>query len=116
MAITWKILSMDRLATSDGNADVVTNVFWYVSDSDSSGNYGYCYGNTQLNLNPKSFTNYAELTEAQVVQWVKDDLAASVPLINGPNELTIVENCVTEGISAGEFTLRHQGTPWQEAS
>ena len=38
MAITWKILSMDRLATSDGNADVVTNVFWYVSDSDSSGN------------------------------------------------------------------------------
>lgn len=103
---------MDRFATSDGNVDVVTNVFWYVSDSDSSGNYGYCWGNTQLNSDPKSFTNYEELTEAQVVQWVKDKLAASVPNPNGPNELTIVETCVADGISAGKFTLRHQGTPW----
>ena len=112
MALTWKILSMDRFAAHGGNVDVVTNVFWYVSDSDSDGKYGYCYGNTQLHSGSETFTDYTQLTEAQVVQWVKDDLAASTPIIDGPNELTIVENCVTDGIGAGTFSLRHQGVPW----
>jgi len=112
MAITWKILSMDRFATANDNADVVTNVFWYASDSDDQGNYGFCYGNTQLNSTSATFVNYTQLTEAQVVQWVKDDLAASTPIIGGPNELEIVETCITDGIANRQFTLRYQGVPW----
>ena len=115
MAITWKILHMDRLATSDGRNDVVKNVFWYCSDSDANGNYGYCYGNTQLSvtgISDDDFTSYSSLTEADVIQWVKDDLAASTAEVGGSNDLTIVENCVTDAISNQQYTLRHQGVPW----
>ena len=106
---------MDRLATSDSRSDVVKNVFWYCSDLDADGNYGYCYGNTQLpvtEISDDSFASYSSLTEANVIQWVKDDLAASTPNVDGPNELTIVENCVTDGIANQQYTLRNQGVPW----
>ena len=106
---------MDRLATSDGRSDVVKNVFWYCSDSDANGNYGYCYGNTQLpvtGISDDDFTSYSSLTEADVIQWVKDDLAASTAEVGGLNDLTIVENCVTDAISNQQYTLRHQGVPW----
>ena len=71
MAISWKVLHMDRLATFDEFSDVVNNVFWYCSDTDADGNYGYCYGNTQLNvdgISSGSFTAYSALTEADVIQ------------------------------------------------
>jgi hypothetical protein len=108
MAITWKILNTDRLATSDGRSDVVQNVFWYCSDSDADGNYGYCYGNTVLNstgLSDETFIDYNSLTEQQVIDWVKADLQEA-------GDLQTVENCVTDGISSGRFSLRHQGLPW----
>ena len=108
MAITWKILHMDRLATLDNRSDVVKNVFWYCSDTDSNGHYGYCYGNTQLpvtEISDDTFTDYASLTEANVIEWVKTDLQES-------DELTIVESCVTDGIANQQYTLRQQGVPW----
>ena len=108
MAITWKILGMDRLNTSDGRSDVIKNVFWYCSDSDSNGNYGYSFGNQQLEvtgISDDDFTDYSSLTEAQVIQWVKDALTAD-ELLEG------IESGVTSIINDGTYTLRSQGVPW----
>ena len=106
MAITWNILGMDVLNSLNGNADVVTNVFWYCSDSDANDNYGFSFGNQQLRTdNITGFVDYNSLTESQVIQWVKDGLAAD-------GNLTSVENGVAQAIQEGRYTLRHQGVPW----
>lgn len=106
MAITWNILGMDVLNSLDGNSDVVTNVFWYCSDSDADGNYGFSFGNQQLNTdNITDFVDYNTLTESQVIQWVKDGLTAD-------GNLDSVEQSVAQGVEQGLYTLRHQGVPW----
>ena len=109
MAITWKILHMDRINTSDGRSDVVKNVFWYCSDSNADGNYGYSFGNAQLpvtGLSDDDFTEYNSLTEAQVIQWVKDELAAD------NNFLADIETAIAQDIADARYTLRTQGVPW----
>ena len=109
MAITWKILHMDRLNTSDGRSDVVKNVFWYCYDSDANGNYGFSFGNHQMEatgISDDDFINYDSLTEAQVIQWVKDGLASD------ENFLADVEQSVADAVANGQYTLRTQGVPW----
>jgi hypothetical protein len=108
MAISWKILHMDRLVSADGRSNVVQNVFWYCCDTDANGNYGYCYGNTVFNvtgLSDNNFTEYTQLSEQQVIDWVKAELQEA-------NELDIVENCVIDGMASGRFAQREQGIPW----
>ena len=76
MAITntWAVVQMDCYPEQDGETDVVFTCHWTLSATDGTYN-GSVYGTVGVTLDEGStFTPYADLTEAQVVGWVKDAL------------------------------------------
>jgi hypothetical protein len=80
MAITykWSVTSMYTLPEVEGETDVVVLAQWAVSGTD--GTYSETLGSntTQFTISADdpNFTPYADLTEAQVVGWIKDTLGA----------------------------------------
>ena len=76
MAITynWHIAQLDCYPEHEGNTDVVFTAHWRMDGTDGEHTAGV-YGSVGLTLDPEAdFTPYADLTEAQVVGWVKDAL------------------------------------------
>ena len=70
----WNIVSMSTLPQLDGETDVVVSAQW-ICIGDQSGTKAELGGNAQFTITQGgSFTPYAQLTEAQVMQWVFDDL------------------------------------------
>jgi hypothetical protein len=65
---------MDAYPEQDGETDVVFNVHWTLTGTD--GTYsGNVYGSQSVTVDPEApFTPYADLTQAQVIGWVKDAL------------------------------------------
>lgn len=92
MAITntWAVVQMDAYPEYEGNTDVVFTVHWILSGTD--GTYASSiYGSTGLTLNESSsFTPYEDLTEAQVIGWVKAAL--------GPDQVAVYEESVAQQI------------------
>lgn len=80
MAITytWKITNLKKMDEIEGNSNVVVHARWQRTGTDENGNTGDFQGATPLRLpeSGSSFAPYEELTEEQVVQWVKDEIAA----------------------------------------
>lgn len=78
MAITntWNVVQMDCYPEKDGLTDVVFTIHWTLTAVD--GDYtGYAYGSVGVTLDEGSpYTPYADLTQDQVVGWVKDSLGA----------------------------------------
>jgi len=76
MAITntWNIQQLNAYPEYEGEPDVVFTVHWTLNGTD--GTYvGSVYGSSGVMFTEGStFTPYADLTEAQVIGWVKDAL------------------------------------------
>jgi 3',5'-cyclic AMP phosphodiesterase CpdA len=68
---TWAVQQMDCYPEEDGETDVVFTVHWTLTGTD--GTYtGYVYGTQSVSIDPDvPFTPYADLTETQVIGWVK---------------------------------------------
>lgn len=96
MAITWSITKLDR-ELSDG---LVTNVVWRctVTDEDqsvsTSGSVGLERGST--------FTPYEELTEEQVLSWVKPQV-----------DTAEIEAGLQSHIDAQKNPVTASGIPWE---
>jgi hypothetical protein len=76
MAITntWAVVAMDAYPEQDGETDVVFTCHWTLSATDGTYN-GSVYGTVGVTYEAGTpYTPYADLTEAQVVGWVKDAL------------------------------------------
>lgn len=76
MAITynWTVAQLDAYPTYENHTDVVFTVHWRMDGVDGEYTAGV-YGSVGLTLDPEAdFTPYADLTEAQVIGWVKDAL------------------------------------------
>ena len=76
MAITntWGVVQLDAYPELDGETDVVFTVHWTLSATDGTYNGGV-YGSVGVTLDEgAAFTPYADLTEAQVIDWVQDAL------------------------------------------
>lgn len=72
--MTWAVAQMDAYPEYEGHADVVFTVHWTLTGTDGTNTTGV-YGTVGLTLEQgASFTPYASLTEAQVVNWVKAGL------------------------------------------
>lgn len=69
---TWKIERLDAYPTYETYANVVTRVYWRVF-ARCSGCEATSYGTIDLDVSTVSdgFTPFEELTEAQVVGWVR---------------------------------------------
>ena len=70
----WSVAQMDAYPEYENHTDVVFTVHWRMDGTDGEHTAGV-YGSVGLTLSPEAtFTPYADLTEAQVIGWVKDAL------------------------------------------
>lgn len=81
--ITWLVQQMDCYPTAEGETDVVFTVHWRVNGVD--GEYsGTSYGTQSVSYEAGTpFTPYADLTQDQVIGWVKDAM--------GPEQVASIE-------------------------
>jgi len=100
--MNWQISSLDR-TLPDG---CVTTAHWRVSKTDGTAS-GSVYGTISLphkDSHEPDFIPYDQLTEAQVVQWVKDEM--------GANQVSAYEAAVQGKIDAQVNPTTASGTPW----
>jgi len=71
---TWGVVQMECYPEYEGQPDMVFNVHWNLTGTED--NYvGYAYGSVSVPLaDEENFTPYEELTQEQVIGWVKDAL------------------------------------------
>lgn len=94
---TWKISSLNR-NTADG---FVTTAHWTCSDVDGEFS-GSVYGS--VGLTGELTTPYEQLTEAQVIGWVKEAIGAETVAAHEAN--------VAAQIAAAKAPVTASGTPW----
>ena len=105
MAITWSIVQLDYAVSLDGESDVVNNSHWQCIVSDDQGNQARVYGSVGIPTDDLSnFTPYADITEAQALQWTKDAL--------GTEEVASIEANVAAQLELLEDPVEGSGTPW----
>jgi hypothetical protein len=70
----WTVAQLDCYPEYEGHEDVVFTAHWRCDGTDGEHASGV-YGSVGLTLDPEApYTPYADLTEAQVIGWVKDAL------------------------------------------
>ena len=97
MAVTWTISTLER-NTDDG----VVVAHWRASDADgehTGSSYGTC-GFTP-DADADGYTAYADITEAQVIEWVKADVDADA-----------VEASIAAQIADSKAPAITAGVPW----
>jgi len=73
---TWIIESLNVLPLAEGQTNVVSLASWRVNGTDGT-NTVTAYGTCPLAYEPgTSFTPYADLTEATVIDWVQSEMGA----------------------------------------
>ena len=93
-----KIVNMER----DAATGFVNVVHWQITDSDADGNTGSVYGS--IGLEGELVTPFDQLTEAQVVQWVKDAMGAETVAAHEAN--------VAAQIAEAKAPKTATGMPW----
>ena len=74
-------------------------------DADDQGNQARVYGSVGIPTDDLSnFTSYADITEAQALQWTKDAL--------GAEEVASIEANVADQLQLLENPTESSGTPW----
>ena len=92
----WNVVQMDRL-TSD---DFVVTVHYTVSATDGEFSAS-TYGTVGFTQEADDFTPFDELTQEQVIGWVKDSLGEQT-----------VEDALTAQIEAQKNPVQLSGLPW----
>ena len=95
---TWTIATLERNSSDDG----VIVAHWRASDVDgdhSGSSYGTC-GFTP-DSSADGYTAYADITEAQVIEWVKADVDADA-----------VEASIASQIADSKAPAISTGVPW----
>ena len=72
---TWVVNSLKILATVEDQTNVVVNVNWTATATDNASHTASMTQNTRLEYQKDSpFISLANLTETQVIEWVKAEL------------------------------------------
>ena len=102
MSVVWNVVQMERnLPDGDTPPDgLVTTLHWTARFSESS-----CYGSVGLGeADPANYTPYADITEAQAIQWAQDALG------------TEKVNAIESGLMSQEQRILNpttaDGVPW----
>jgi predicted rRNA methylase YqxC with S4 and FtsJ domains len=75
---TWKITTLESFADINGLENAVSRVYWKLLGTDEV-NTVEVNGTVDLDIpNSEGFIAYAELTEAQVVEWTKAKLGSKL--------------------------------------
>jgi len=80
---TWSVSDQLQTRTQDGLSEVVFSVVWQLNSEETVSGTTYTISSANQislntdNLDPATFTSFADLTEAQVVGWAKDTIDAN---------------------------------------
>jgi len=80
---TWSVNDQLQTRTQDGLSEVVFSVVWQLNSEETVSGTTYSISSANQislntdNLDPATFTSFADLTEAQVVGWAKDTIDAN---------------------------------------
>jgi hypothetical protein len=80
---TWSVSDQLQTRTQDGLSEVVFSVVWNLSSEETVDGTTYTISSANQislntdNLDPATYTAFADLTEAQVVGWAKDTIDAN---------------------------------------
>ena len=80
---TWSVSDQLQTRTQDGLSEVVFSVVWRLSSEETVDGTTYSISSANQislntdNLDPATFTAFADLTESQVVGWAKDTIDAN---------------------------------------
>jgi hypothetical protein len=96
---TWKIVELER-ETADG---YVFQAHYTVDASDGTYNSG-AYGSVGLEK-PETLVPFADLTEEQVVGWVKEKLG-------GAEKVSEIEATLQAQLDEQKAPTKASGTPW----
>lgn len=109
MAVTWNITETVRETANDG----IYIVYWTASDTETVGSGDSAVVHTgSISLSTgftpdhtaSGFVAYADLTEADIVTWVKDEM--------GTESVTEVETQVAAQITESKTPTIATGVPW----
>jgi hypothetical protein len=108
MAVVWTVISTERETTNNG----VTEAHWTAEDSEvdssdpSISHFGSSYGSCSLTPDHTSsdFIAYENLTEANVVAWVKEIL--------GEDTVAETEAGIAAQIADSKAPAVAHGVPW----
>jgi hypothetical protein len=88
----WNVVQMDAYPEKDGLTDVVFQVHWTLIGTEETYS-GMVYGSVNVTLDEGStYTPYNELTQEQVVGWVKDSLGEEQVASLEANIATQIQN------------------------
>lgn len=120
MALTyeWKLTGLKKQSSTDIE-NVIVGTQWKVVATDENGKTGEFVGATPFPLNsvdPENFTPYEDLTETQVLGWVKN-------YVSGSNKATNYWDHISERIAKQLHEANHPITnlmdtqfPWVSGS
>lgn len=80
---TWSVSDQLQTRTQDGLSEVVFSVVWRLNSEETVDGTTYSISSANQislntdNLDPATFTAFADLTEDQVVGWAKDTIDAN---------------------------------------
>jgi len=80
---TWSVNDQLQTRTQDGLSEVVFSVVWRLNSEETVDGTTYSISSANQislntdNLDPATFTSFADLTEAQVVGWAKATIDAN---------------------------------------
>lgn len=88
----WTIAQLDCYPELEGKSDVVFSAHWRLTATE--GDYtGSVYGSVGLTLDPDApYTPFSELTQEQVIGWVKDALGEETVAAHEANVAKQIED------------------------
>ena len=114
----WSVTAIKK-ATSDNIDEAIVGTRWKVVGTDEDGNSGEFSGATPFDLNTintGSFTAYQDLTESQVLGWIKSVVSGSNPMTNYWSHINgqILKQVERSKLSVAEVSDMH--LPWSPTS
>jgi hypothetical protein len=106
VAIEWIIEQMNCYPTYEGQTDVVSNVHWRVNATDGTRNET-SYGTAGVTYDADlPYTPYADLTQSQVVGWVRAAL--------GSEQVDAIENSLAGSLAKkASHPVASPALPWE---
>ncbi len=119
MALTyeWKLTGLKKRDTADLN-DLVIGTRWELKGTNESGVYGKFSGATPLDIpdaDEEGYIAYADLSETQVLGWIKNIVSGSGP----GNYMDHINEQIEKQIDEKEYTqleVQENDLPWAETS
>jgi hypothetical protein len=114
----WKLIGLKK-QNSANIEDAVVGTNWKLTATDEDGNVGTFTGATPFSINTintASFTTYNELTEAQVIGWVKNHVSGSNPSTNYWAHISDVIQKEIDGKKWVKVEVPEVDLPWSSTS